>query len=303
MTETVTRWIRQHSHPLTELWRVREMVGDAKVVGLGASSREAHELSAVAHRVLRVLVEEAGFRALALEGDDAVRVGLDAYVRTGAGDPRALLAGARPFWRTEEILDAVRWMRAYNERRPDAPVRFVGMPDRSRVPASGLDGLAGIERDLAENVLAWHERTGDRIVYWGGLAHTTNGRTRTVSPFPSPATHRNAGSHLRESLGSDYVSVGLTFHHGSVPYAVPAPPADFADAVLGSAGPDAYVLDLRTEAPAAVGAWLDAPTRTRLIGPVYDAGDDAAHHLSGGSLREWCDLVVHVREVTPVRFL
>ncbi|MGI8309881.1 hypothetical protein [Saccharopolyspora hattusasensis] len=67
--------------------------------------------------------------------------------------------------------------------------------------------------------------------------------------------------------------------------------------------PDAYVLDLRADVPEDVRAWLDAPTRTRLIGPYYDPDDDATYNLSGGSLAEWLVLVVHVRGVSAARLL
>ncbi|WP_223839595.1 erythromycin esterase family protein [Saccharopolyspora pogona] len=110
------------------------------------------------------------------------------------------------------------------------------------------------------------------------------------------------GSYLRERFGAGYVPVGLTFRSGSPWHELPAPPADFAETVLAT-GPDAYVLDLRADAPEDVRTWLDAPTRTRLIGPHYDPDDDAAYNLSGGSLAEWLDLVVHVREVSAARLL
>ncbi|MFD7547732.1 erythromycin esterase family protein [Streptomyces sp. NPDC059816] len=300
MTDQVTRWIGQHAHPLTtldpaapptDLLPLADLVGDAAVVALGASTRQSHELSALAHRIVRLLVEERGFRSLALEGDDATRVGLDAYVSTGTGDPRALLAGARSFWRTAEILDLVHWMRAFNLRRPDDPVRFAASTVTGPVPA--LDGMAGIEWTLAEAAIQWHERTGDKVVYWGGLVHTAAG-TAT-----SPTDHRNAGSYLRERFGTGYASLGLTFHHGTLPVAVPHPPTEYAEAVLGSAGPDAYLLDLRTGAPPAVRTWLTAPTSTRMIGPGYDPTEDADHHVTGGALTDWFDAVLHVRTVTP----
>lgn len=294
--------------PLTDLAPLRETTRDATVVALGASARQTYELSAIAHRMLRFLVEELGFRSIALEGDDAGRLKLDEYVRTGQGDPRALLAGARSFWQTEEILEVIRWMRAHNERHPADPVRFAGVPDRPQQVAPRLDALQGmvgdvIERRLAEDTIRWHEHTGDKIVYWGGMAHTANGATRTLSPPSPPLTHRNAGSHLREHFGPGYLSLGLTFHHGSLPSRVPAPPADFAEAPLGAAGLDAFFLDLRAEGPDVVQAWLDAPTRTRLIGPVYDPDNDAAHHLSGDSLSAWFDVIAHCRQVTPVHLI
>lgn len=280
--------------PHADLRPLQDGLRDATVVGLGASSRGTHELAAVAHRMLRFLVEELGFRSLSLEGDDAASAELDAYVRTGRGDPREVLAGARPFLRTEEVLDAVRWIRGRNEQHPDDPVRLA-LAEEAVGP--GQD-LADIERGLAENTIRWRERTGHKIVYWGGLAHLVNGAARTVSP--GTLTHRNAGSYLRERFGAGYVPVGLTFRSGSPWYEVPAPPADFAETLLAT-GPDAYVLDLRADAPDDVRAWLDAPTRTRLIGPHYDPADDAAYSLSGGSLAEWLDLVVHVREVSAAR--
>ncbi|MEV5541754.1 erythromycin esterase family protein [Saccharopolyspora shandongensis] len=279
--------------PHEDLRPLRDRLRDARVVALGASSRGTHELAAVAHRLLRFLVAELGFRSLLLEGDDAASAELDAYVRTGRGDPREVLTGARPFLRTEEVLDAVRWIRSRNERHPGDQVRFA-LADPDVEPGQEL---AGIERGLAENTIRWHERTGHKIVYWGGLAHLVNGAARTVSP--GALTHRNAGSYLRERFGAGYVPVGLTFHEG---HEVPASPADFAEAVL-AAGPAAYVLDLHADAPADVRAWLDAPTRTRLIGPDYDPADDASYHLSGGSLAEWLDLVVHVRDVGAARLL
>ncbi|MEU5978261.1 erythromycin esterase family protein [Streptomyces sp. NPDC047315] len=314
----VVPWIEDRAHPLTafdplapltDLRPLVPLVGDARVVALGVSSRQTHELSALAHRALRLLVEEAGFRAVVLEGDDAARVGLDAYVSGGPDDPRALLAGARSFWQSAEVLGAVEWMRSYNLQHPDDPVRFTG-PVPGHRPAVPQDGLAGIERDLARHVIEWHEHPGnegDRIVYWGGLGHTAIGDPRTVSPSSPPLTHRNAGGHLRRHYGSDYVSIGLTFHHGTIAgpgsggARVPAPPAEFAEAVLGSAAPAAYLLDLRGERPEPVASWLDAATRTRVVGPGFDAAEHAEHHMAGGALGDWFDAVVHVREVTPDR--
>ncbi|MEV0168926.1 erythromycin esterase family protein [Nonomuraea fuscirosea] len=312
MTETVRQWIRQHAHPLTtlaphdplaDLAALRDLTRDATVVALASSARQAHELSAIAHRMLRFLVEEMGFRSIALEGDSAARLKLDEYVRTGRGDPQALLADARSFWQTEEIVEVIRWMRAHNERHPNDPVRFADVIDRAPLQLSNLPEMVGdaIEQRLAEDTIWWHEHTRDKIVYWGGLAHMVNGATRTVSPPSPPLTHRNAGSYLRERFGSGYLCIGLTFHHGSLPYHVPAPPPDFAETPLGDAGLDSFFLNLHAQSPAPVRAWLNAPARTRLIGPVYDPGNDAAHHLSGGSLANWMDIVAHHRQVTPVR--
>ncbi|WP_405678173.1 erythromycin esterase family protein [Streptomyces sp. NBC_01511] len=313
MTETtVAQWIRQHAHPLTtldpqaplaDLLPLADLVRDSAVVAVGAATRQAHELSTLAHRAVRFLVEQQGFRSLALEGDDAVRLGLDAYISTGTGDPKALLSEARSFWQTEEILDVVRWMRSYNRRHQDDPVRFVEDLGRPRTPGLRMDSLAGIEQGLAESTIRWQEETGDKIVYWGGLAHTAVSSSRNTYSTPSPHGHRNAGSYLRERFGTRYVSIGLTFHHGTAPYLITSPPEDFADATLGRADLDTYLLNLRTDSPASVRAWLDAPTKTRMIGPAYDPEDNDAYRISDGSLAGWFDAVIHSQVVTPVGLL
>lgn len=394
--QAVSEWIRDHAHelttvdpraPLTDLEPLRGLVGDAEVVGLGGSTRGAHELSRLMHRVVRFLVEELGFGALALEEDWTNGVQLDEYVRTGKGDSRALLADAWAPHRTEEILDVVQWMRSHNESHREDPVRFVGVdinsirtlaydavtdyvrraapgrlgelethyvPLRPRgaiadhtesyrgqgdkqplidharrahdlvggLPADenqalalhharvivnfyeyhSTDSLAYAEQCLAENTIWWHQHTGDKVIRWGGSGHTANAPTRTFSPPANPRPESNAGSYLRDHFGAQYVSIGLSFDHGTLPYPVPPPPPAFADARLGATGLDTYLLDLHARpAPPPVQAWLTAPAKVRLIGPTFDAADNAAYHLSGGSLSEWFDIVVHSHVVTPNR--
>jgi erythromycin esterase len=392
----VTRWIVENAHPLTtvepgaplsDLAPLADMVGDARVVGVGRPTHGAHELSTLTHRIVRLLVEQLGFRSLALEEDWTTGVPIDEYLRTGSGDPRELVEGASPPHRTEELLDVLRWMRAYNEENPTDPLRFVGL-DISNVDALAYDAVADhvrrtaprlleelcahyaplrpiagtaehtewyrtqrdkqpyidrarraydlverlpagrgaalaahhaqaivdfyelhaidamtsmsyIESCLADNTIWWHEHTGHKIVYWSG-SHTAIGHARTVTfPPAPPKTGRNAGSYLREHFGAGFVSVGLSFHHGSVPNPVPAPTPGRADALLGSTGLAAYLLDLRADQPDPVRTRLQAPAKWRLIGPNYNPDDDADHHMSGGSLNDWFDLIVHHREVTP----
>jgi erythromycin esterase len=394
--EVVTGWIVEYAYPLTtvdpraplgDLEPLVEMVGDASIVGLARSTHGAHELSTLSHRVLRLLVERLGFRSLALEEDWTTGIPIDEYLRTGSGDPRALLDDANRHNQTEELLDVLRWIRAYNEQHPFDLVRFVGLDisgvdvlaydavadhvrrtaphrldeleahhaplrptagsaehtdwyreqadkqpfiDHARRAHAHVEGLptgAGcelavhhsqaivdfyelhaidaaasmsyVESRLAKNVIWWHEHTGHKIVYWSG-SHAAVGHARTVSfPPAPPRTSRNAGSYLRDQFGARYVSVGLSFRDGSVPDAVPAPTPGRADALLASTGLATYLLDLRAPQPDQVRARLHAPAKMRLIGPNYNPAHDADHHMSGGSLGDWFDLVIHHREVTP----
>src|SRR5205823_6385827 len=109
--------------PFDDLASLANRAREATVVALGSATRQSHELCVLTHRVMRFLIDEHGFRSLALEGDEAASIDLDTYVRTGERDPLAILAGARSFWRLAEILAAVRWIRTRNQQNPNDPVR------------------------------------------------------------------------------------------------------------------------------------------------------------------------------------
>lgn len=97
------------------------------------------------------------------------------------------------------------------------------------------------------------------------------------------------------------MSIGLTFDHGTVPYPVPPPPTAFADAVLGATRLDTYLLDLHASQLPAVRVWLTSPSKVRLIGPRFDPNDNASFHLTGGSLAEWFDIIIHHQATTSSR--
>ncbi len=402
----VTAWIRQHATPLatidptaplTDLAPLRQVVGDAQVVGLGESTHGAHEQFALKHRIVRLLVEELGFGCVALEEDWTKGRQLDEYLVTGTGDPRALLADAGPPWRTEEILQLLTWLRSHNQAYPDSKVRFVGVdivavgplayqavteyveraaPDRageleqqfaairprghlqqhvrwlhsqpdkqpfldhaarayelvSNLPATKGHALAlqhakaimafytyhaqqqvaFRDQQMAENLSWWRDHTGDKVVYWAANVHTANGPRLAISypPFP-PSQGQSAGADLRERYGRGYVSLGITFHHGTInigwnppqPYRVPVPPTRFAESTLADSGQRDFILDLHAPAPDEVRTWLDAPATLRAIGPAYEPDKDADYHMSGGPLAQWFDAVIQLEEVTPTRLL
>jgi erythromycin esterase len=83
---------------------------------------------------------------------------------------------------------------------------------------------AALERSLADQVTAWREQHGDRIVYIGGTFHTAVATRRAMADTPTEVVP-TAGSLLRSHLGAGYLSVGLTFGSGSTPQDVPNPPA------------------------------------------------------------------------------
>lgn len=151
----VTEWLSRSAVPLTgglsagaptaDLQPLKEVLDGVRIVGLGESTHGTREFFQLKHRLLEYLVTELGFTTLAMEASASAGPAVDAYVRGGVGDPAQVLTGLGFWtWRTEEVLDMIEWMRAYNDGRPaDEQVRFVGIdPQRSG------DSLAVLEAFL-----------------------------------------------------------------------------------------------------------------------------------------------------------
>ncbi|MGW4051924.1 erythromycin esterase family protein [Streptomyces sp. NPDC004779] len=100
-----------------------------RVLALGEPTHGEDALLDVRNDLFRRLVEEDGYRIVALESDCLAGLIVDDHVTTGAGDLDDVMArgfshgfGASPANRA-----LVRWMRAFNEGRPTADqVRFAG---------------------------------------------------------------------------------------------------------------------------------------------------------------------------------
>jgi erythromycin esterase-like protein len=153
----------------------------------------------------------------------------------------------------------------------------------------------------AKNVRWWHSLSGDKIAYWAASAHTANAtQLRIVQPAGADLRYPTAGSYLHRWYGDRYLSIGVTFNHGTVslgPDAVTdmAPPAPgWFEQPLGGVRLDQFVLDLRDRAPCPIRAWLTAPIKTRA---PADGGPSS--YMTGGSLADWFDIVIHRQQLSP----
>jgi erythromycin esterase len=111
--------------PHDDIEALRRIVGDARVVALGENTHGTRDFFEMKARMLRFLVEEMGFDALAMEATWPEANRLDEYVRHGIGDAAALLSGLYFWtWRTESVLEMIEWMREHNAAGGD--VGFYG---------------------------------------------------------------------------------------------------------------------------------------------------------------------------------
>jgi erythromycin esterase len=92
-----------------------DMVGNARIVGLGQGTHGTHEFFAMQHRMFEYLVEKKGVTLFCMEAGMAEAALVNNYVQTGKGDPLALVKGIGYWiWNTHEVIDLVEWMRRYN---------------------------------------------------------------------------------------------------------------------------------------------------------------------------------------------
>ena len=147
--EAVTDWLNSSLHPLessatASLDPLREMVGKARIVGLGESLHSASEPMAFRNQLLRFLVTELGFSALVLESGLVESKVLNDYVLNGTGNLDSAVAQgiSHGFDKFQQNVELIRWLRQYNSAQNDAAdkVQVFGMD------TSGSPGNLGATR-------------------------------------------------------------------------------------------------------------------------------------------------------------
>ncbi|TDD46763.1 erythromycin esterase family protein [Kribbella antibiotica] len=98
-----------------------------RLLALGEPTHQENDLLRVRNGLFRELVEQEGYRAIALESDCLMGLVVDDYVTQGVGELDEVMArGFSHEWGgLAGNRELVEWMRAFNEGRED-PVRFAG---------------------------------------------------------------------------------------------------------------------------------------------------------------------------------
>ncbi|MGW6731123.1 erythromycin esterase family protein [Streptomyces sp. NPDC055013] len=167
-------------------------------------------------------------------------------------------------------------------------------------PAQIAEAMRYRDGAMAANVVWWQEHTGTKVLL---SAHNNHVGYIPEKPAENPKVQ---GAFLRDRLGAGYVSVGLTFGHGSF-NATGWDDDTIRRWTLGPAGPGAnertldrvarrgdYVLDLRSVGSSA-GDWLRRARPTRSIGTAYP---DGPHDIA---LARNYDVLIHLHEVEAAR--
>ncbi|WIM92717.1 erythromycin esterase family protein [Actinoplanes oblitus] len=146
-----------------DLERVRQLVGDAQVVGIGESAHNVREYQQVRHHLARFLVERMGFGVLALESGFSEGLLVDRWIRDGSGDlaevaDQGLTYG---FGSAVATRDLLAWLREHNAGGGDVGFAGLDLPADLGSPLPALDGVAHYlaEVDPAARQTLEHLRT------------------------------------------------------------------------------------------------------------------------------------------------
>ncbi|MEV0537861.1 erythromycin esterase family protein [Kitasatospora sp. NPDC050463] len=169
-------------------------------------------------------------------------------------------------------------------------------------PRGITDAMRYRDLTMAQNVAWWQRQTGDKIVL---AAHNSHVALRTYAPASHPKVQ---GEFLREEIGDGYLSVGLTFDHGS--FNAFGPDGGVHRFTVGPAAPGTaehtldrvryrdYVVDLRNT-PTAARTWLATPHTVKNIGAAYPGIADTPQI----ALTQSHDIVIHLHQIEAAHML
>jgi|GEM_PF-2955583 len=140
----VTQWLIQEAHRVSstelgegfeDLEPLREMIGDARIVGLGEGTHGTHEFQAMRNRLVKFLVAEMGFSVIAFETSGYSTKAADHYIKTGEGTPEEIARGLYGWpWQTSESAELISWLQG-NPSLASNALCFVGLDGTDNVRA------------------------------------------------------------------------------------------------------------------------------------------------------------------------
>jgi len=151
-------WVRAHGRAFdpdafgeADLAPILTELGNARVYGIGEATHGGHQDQAFKAELIKALVRGGKIDLVAIECNRPAAAAFDLYVRTGEGDPVALVRSTSFFriWKGDEFAGLLMWLRAWN-LSGKAQIGVVGIDnqDGARDADAALTELA--TRDPAE---------------------------------------------------------------------------------------------------------------------------------------------------------
>lgn len=143
-TKTQIAWLQKNVVALSDgnttnrnanLAALKKEIGTAKIIGLGEATHGTSEIFTMKHRLLEYLANETNVGVFAMEAYMPEAYKINDYVLHGKGTPEDCVYGMKFWtWRNEEVVNLIKWMKAYNETHTKK-IRFEGFDMQSSTQA------------------------------------------------------------------------------------------------------------------------------------------------------------------------
>jgi erythromycin esterase-like protein len=203
--------IKDTTHPVDAAAVMRLLPARPRLLALGEPTHGEDALLDLRNELFRQLVEEEGYRTIAIESDCMMGLVVDEYVTAGTGTldevmERGISHGWGTFAANREL---VRWMRAFNEGRPASDrLRFAGFDGPLEItaaasPRQAITALHGyLSAHVDADLLPCTAETLDRLL---------GADDRWTDPAamwdPSRSVGQSAGADRLRLLADDLVAL------------------------------------------------------------------------------------------------
>jgi erythromycin esterase len=130
-------WLKKHyvvlktvepNSGFEDLQPLKQMIGDARIVGLGENTHGSSEVFRMKHRLVEFLASEMGFTIFSIEANMPEAYKINEYVHENRSnyEPKSLLKGMYFWtWNTQEVLNMINWMKEFNNQN-NGKIQFTG---------------------------------------------------------------------------------------------------------------------------------------------------------------------------------
>lgn len=210
--QRAVEWLKSQAIPIdtttpredySDLFPLQEILGDARVVGLGEATHGTKEFFDGKHRLIRFLIEKMDFDAVMFEIPKGRAERVDKYIKGENFEGEVTDGLYYEIWKTEETLALIDWLKEYN-KTSSQQVSFYGCDvDKGQEVTDDQR-----DEEMALNVLAHLvNNPNSKVALW-----SHNGHIRDEDSGP----YKSQGATLREGLRNQYFSVGMLTGQGSL---------------------------------------------------------------------------------------
>jgi erythromycin esterase-like protein len=130
MNDELEEAVKRYALPFesdADLLPLVEAIGDAKIVLLGEASHGTSEFYSVRAKLSKMLIEQKGFSAIAVEGDWPSAQHVNRYIKGYGEETKTVREVLKAFnrwptwmWANEEIAQFIDWLKTHNGNKTAA---------------------------------------------------------------------------------------------------------------------------------------------------------------------------------------